>query len=82
MAEAGDAKVVLEAAFAGDPASAELFIAGEDGYAFSTPVREERDGKTFFSVEVTRPDEKPGGAGLHYTLVTEKGAVNGTLPYF
>ncbi|HEY6633177.1 MAG TPA: protein-disulfide reductase DsbD domain-containing protein [Rhizobiaceae bacterium] len=80
--QAGDAHVVLEAAFPGDPETAELFIAGEDGYVFSTPVREERDGKTFFSVEMTRPDEAPKGAGLHYTLVTDKGAVNGVLPYF
>jgi len=80
--KAGDAKVLLEAAFPGDPATAELFVAGEDGYVFSTPVREERDGRTFFSLEVTRPDEAPDGTGLHYTLVTDKGAVNGLLPYF
>lgn len=80
--KAGDAKAVLTAAFPGDPATAELFIAGEDGYAFTTPVRKERGGKTVFSVEVTRPEEKPAGAGLHYTLVTDAGAVSGTLPYF
>lgn len=75
-------KATLEAKFPGDPESAELFIAGEDGYVFTTPVREERGGKTFFSVEVTRPDEKPKGAGLRYTLVTNAGAVNGIVPYF
>ena len=80
--KAGGGKVVLEATFPGDPATAELFIAGGDGYVFSAPVREERHGKTFFSVEVTRPDEAPKGAGLHYTLVTDRGAVNGVLPYF
>jgi DsbC/DsbD-like thiol-disulfide interchange protein len=80
--KAGDAKVVLEATFPSDPEGAELFIAGEDGYVFSTPVREQRDGKTFFSLEVTRPDEKPAGPGLHYTLVTDTGAVSGLLPYF
>lgn len=78
----GETKAVLEAAFPGDTATAELFLSGEDGYVFATPVREERDGKTFFSVEVTRPDEAPQGPGLHYTLVTDKGAVNGVLPYF
>ena len=79
--KAGD-KVILEATFPGDPQSAEFFIAGDGNYVFGTPVREERDGKTFFSVEVTRPDETPKGAGLHYTLVTDAGAVNGVLPYF
>ncbi|MDQ2634195.1 MAG: hypothetical protein M3Y78_10720 [Pseudomonadota bacterium] len=80
--QAGDGKVVLEATFPGNPESAELFIAGEEGYVFSTPVRKQRDGKTFFAVEVTRPDEAANGAGLHYTLVTDAGAVNGLLPYF
>jgi DsbC/DsbD-like thiol-disulfide interchange protein len=78
----GDAKVVFEATFPGDPESAELFVAGDGNYVFAMPVREERDGKTFFSVEVTRPDEKPTGPGLHYTLVTNAGAVSGLLPYF
>jgi len=83
VAEADDGtKVTLEATFPGDPSTAELFISGEDGYVFTTPVREERDGKTYFSVEVTPPDEKPTGPGLHYTLVTNAGAVNGILPYF
>jgi len=82
IAETVGDKVVLEATFPGDPASAQLFIGGEEGYASTTPVREERDGRTFFSVEVTRPDKKPEGEGLHYTLVTDAGAVNGILPYF
>jgi DsbC/DsbD-like thiol-disulfide interchange protein len=80
--KAGDRKAVLQATFPGNPESAELFIAGEDGYVFATPAKEERDGKTFFSLEVTRPDETPKGVGLHYTLVTDAGAVSGTLPYF
>jgi DsbC/DsbD-like thiol-disulfide interchange protein len=82
VVEKAGEKIVLEAAIRGNPATAELFLSGESGYVFSTPVREERDGKTFFVVEVTRPDEKPGGPGLHYTLVTDSGAVNGILPYF
>lgn len=80
--KAGDGKAVLQATFPGNPESAELFIAGEDGYVFATPIKEERDGKTFFSLGVTRPDETPKGVGLHYTLVTDAGAVSGTLPYF
>ncbi len=80
--KSGEAKAMLEAVFPGNSENADLFIAGEDGYVFAKPVKEERDGKTFFSLEVTRPDEKPAGTGLHYTLVTDTGAVNGVLPYF
>ena len=80
--KAGDRKAVLQATFPGNPESAELFIAGEDGYVFATPAKEVRDGKTFFSLEVTRPEETPKGVGVPYTLVTDAGAVNGTLPYF
>jgi DsbC/DsbD-like thiol-disulfide interchange protein len=74
-------KLFLEASFPGDPETAELFVAGE-GYAFTTPVRETRDGRTYFSVDVTRPDDTPAGPGLHYTLATDAGAVNGVLPHF
>jgi DsbC/DsbD-like thiol-disulfide interchange protein len=74
--------VLLEASVPGDPGSAELFVAGEDGYVFTTPVRETRDGKAFFSFEVIRPDETPTGPGIHYTLVSGAEAVNGVLPYF
>ncbi|MEP9385733.1 protein-disulfide reductase DsbD domain-containing protein [Mesorhizobium sp. KR9-304] len=77
----GDAKALLEVTSPGDAGTAELFLAGEDGYVLSTPDREIRDGTTFFVVEVTRPDEAPTGPGLHYTLVTEHGAVSGFLPY-
>lgn len=77
-----EGKIVFEADFPGNPSSAELFIAGENGYFFGTPVREQRDGKTFFSVEVTRPGARPAGPGLHYTLVTDTGAASGVVPYF
>jgi DsbC/DsbD-like thiol-disulfide interchange protein len=76
-----DGGILLNATFPGDPTTAELFIAGEHGYVFGTPVRETRDGKTAFSVDVTRPDDTPSGPGLRYTLVTEAGAVSGLLPY-
>lgn len=74
--------VLLKAIFPGSSDTAELFLAGEDGYVFAHPGRETRDGKTFFSVDVTRPDETPSGPGIRYTLVTDKGAVSGILPYF
>ncbi len=82
VSEAGSKTVLLEARFPGSPDSAELFIAADEGYSFSTPERVEKDGKTFFSVNVTAPAHKPTGAGLHYTLVTDEGAVDGLLPYF
>ncbi len=72
----------LEAAFVGDPATAELFIAGSDGYTFTAPVRSLENGKVIFTTRVDMPAAKPGGPGLHYTLVTDAGAVSGLLPYF
>ncbi|MEW9806928.1 protein-disulfide reductase DsbD domain-containing protein [Mesorhizobium marinum] len=74
-------RLVLEASFPGDPESAELFVAGE-GHVFTTPVRETRGGKTFFSVEMTPPDQTPERPVIHYTLATDAGAVNGVLPRF
>ena len=35
----------------------------------------------FLVPALSLPDEKPQGAGLHYTLVTDAGAVSGLLPY-
>lgn len=82
VSEPGAKEVLLEASFPGDPAKAELFIASEDGYTFSTPVRHEKDGKTVFSAEVLLPARLGTGPGLPYTLATDKGAVSGFLPYF
>lgn len=75
-------KLLVEAKFPGDPASAELFLAGGDGYAFGMPERVEKDGKTLFSVDIlARPGALPQGDGLHYTLVTSAGAVAGLVPF-
>ncbi|NGO52261.1 protein-disulfide reductase DsbD domain-containing protein [Allomesorhizobium camelthorni] len=75
-------KLIVEAKFPGDPASAEFFLAGADGYAFGTPERVEKEGKTLFSLEIlARPDSVPAGDGLHYTLVTDAGAVGGRIPF-
>ena len=49
---------------------------------FATPVRELRDGKTFFSVDLTRPDEPPKGPGFTIRWSRTAGAVSGILPYF
>jgi DsbC/DsbD-like thiol-disulfide interchange protein len=82
LAEKSETTATFEASFPGTLSTAELFVAGADGYVFTTPVRQERDEKTFFTVEVTRPDETPVGPGLHYTLATDAGAVSGVMPYF
>jgi DsbC/DsbD-like thiol-disulfide interchange protein len=82
LAEKSATTATFEASLPGTPSSAELFIAAADGYVFATPIRQERDGKTLFTVEVTRPDEAPVGPGLHYTLATDAGAVSGVVPYF
>lgn len=75
-------KLIVEAKFPGDPASAEFFLAGEEGYAFGTPERIGENGRTLFSVEIlARPDGVPTGDGLHYTLVTGTGAVSGNIPF-
>jgi DsbC/DsbD-like thiol-disulfide interchange protein len=75
-------KLVVEAKFPGDPASAEFFLATSDGYAFGAPERVEKEGKTLFSLEIlARPDSVPAGDGLHYTLVTGSGAVGGRIPF-
>lgn len=78
----GDTTVVLEAHFPGEPASAELFIAGDEGYTFTTPEKTQKDGKTLFSTEVSLPARLGTGPGLHYTLLTDRGSVSGLLPYF
>ncbi len=74
--------LVVEANFPGNPASAELFLAGADGYALGVPAKTTKDNKTLFSVELLdAPASPPAGDGLHYTLVTPAGSVSGLLPY-
>lgn len=62
--------------------TAELFVAGEDGYVFGTPVAKTGGGKLVFEVPVlSRPAARPPGAGVPYTLTSPAGAVSGFLPY-
>lgn len=82
VSEPGAQTVVLEAALPGDPASAELYLAGEEGYTFTTPTKTIKDGKALFTSEVSLPARTGTGPGLRYTLVTDSGAVSGLLPYF
>jgi len=76
--------VGLKVAAPSDASSAELFLAGGDGYLFTQPEAETTDGDTIFEADIiTRPKAKPAkGEGIHYTLVTDDGAVSGLLPYF
>lgn len=82
VSKPGEAELVLDAVVPGDAQTAELFIAGDEGYTFTAPVRTVRDGKTLFTTKASLPAKPATGKGLHYTLVTDKGAVNGLLPYF
>jgi DsbC/DsbD-like thiol-disulfide interchange protein len=77
-----DETLIVEASVPGDGASADFFVAGEEGYMFGTPVRSEKAGKTIFTVPILdRPSTAPTGEGLFYTLTAADGAVSGTLPY-
>lgn len=80
--EADAETLVVEALAPGDGAVEDLFIAGSDGYAFGQPEAFETDGRRYFRIPLTRPETRPEGAGLAYTLVTRAGAVSGHLPYF
>lgn len=82
IATASDDTLTVEATLPEDARSAELFLAGEGGYAFATPVAKPADGKLVFEVPVVaKPAHKPDGQGLPYTLTSSAGAVSGFLPY-
>lgn len=73
-----DKELLVMATLPGSSDSAELFIAGENGYMFGTPRRAERDGKTLFSVPIVAKPASSSG-DFHYTLAGPSGAVQGTL---
>lgn len=82
VAEANTDSLEAVAVFPGNPASADLFVDGTDGYTLGTPEKSIRDGKAVFLIPILdRPADKPGGDGLPYTLSTRAGAVDGYLPY-
>ena len=82
LVEAGKDEVLVEAEFAGEPDTVDFFLAGSDGYQFGPPERREQGERLLFSVPILeRPEKAPAEGALHYTLVTEAGAVSGTLPY-
>ena len=74
--------LVVEASFPGSPEAADFFIAGERDYMFGAPVRGEKDGKLVFTIPILdRPSTTPTDGGLHYTLTSAAGAVEGVLPF-
>jgi len=60
----------------------DVFIAADQGYYFQAPKISENDGRTLITMPVTKPHTRPSSGGLHYTLVTDQGAVSGILPFF
>lgn len=82
LLSANDKQIVLSAAFPGSKDKVGFFLAGVDGYMFGAPVQSEMSGKVVFIVPILdKPAEKPAGAGLPYTLVTQAGAVDGVVPF-
>ncbi|HEY4191300.1 MAG TPA: protein-disulfide reductase DsbD domain-containing protein [Mesorhizobium sp.] len=74
--------LVVEASAPGDSQAVDFFIAGASDYMFGTPVRGIEGGKITFKVPILdRPTSKPTGSGLHYTLTSADGAVQGLVPY-
>lgn len=75
-------RVVVEARLPDRARQVDLFVVSEHGYVFGTPELQEKDGKVLFSVPILeRPATAPTEGVLHYTLVTESGSVDGTLPF-
>jgi DsbC/DsbD-like thiol-disulfide interchange protein len=78
----GKDEVVVEAAYPGEPNAVDFFLAGSAGYLFGPPERRLNGEQLVFSVPILeRPDKTPDRGGLLYTLVSQGGAVSGTLPY-
>ncbi|WP_237683995.1 protein-disulfide reductase DsbD domain-containing protein [Pseudaminobacter soli (ex Zhang et al. 2022)] len=80
--EASEDHLLVEAVLPQGATDADVFIASDDGYAFREPKKVNREGDLLFRIPVIKPAQRPSGAGLHYTLVTDAGAVSGTIPYF
>lgn len=73
--------VTVEAKFAGEPADADFFLAGAEGYQFAPPERRDEGGRLLFSVPILQqPDTAPNKGALQYTLTSAAGAVSGAIP--
>lgn len=74
--------LVVEAKLPNQAGHVDLFVAGEHGYVFGTPERQEKGGKILFSVPILeQPATAPAEGAIHYTFVTDSGSVDGTLPF-
>lgn len=74
--------LVVQVAAPGDPKAVDFFVAGANDFMFGTPTRDENAGKITFSVPILdRPTVNPADSGLHYTLTSDAGSVQGLLPY-
>lgn len=74
-------ELLVQAAYPGDAEGVDFFIAADGGYAFGQPKKAIDGGKVTFAVPVlARPDGKPDGQGLHYTLTAGSAAVSGLVP--
>ncbi|MCP9231596.1 hypothetical protein NMG46_15235 [Mesorhizobium sp. LMG 17147] len=74
--------LIVEASVPGSPEGADFFVAGERDYMFGAPARSVKDGKLIFTVPILdRPSTTPTDGGLHYTLTSAAGAVEGLLPF-
>lgn len=77
----GKDAVTVEAAFSGDPAAVDFFLAGSDGYQFGPPERRQDGARLLFVVPILQgPDKPPDKGALTYVLVSSAGAVTGTIP--
>lgn len=73
--------VTIEAKLPGEPAGADFFLAGAEGYQFGPPERRDEGGRLLFSVPILQqPDKAPDKGALQYTLTGAAGAVSGTIP--
>lgn len=78
--EAG--KLLVEVKLPARAEQVDLFVAGEHGFMFGAPERLEKDGSVLFSLPILeRPATALSNGSLDYTLVTDAGSVEGTLPF-
>lgn len=73
-------RLIVETALPDDAGMADLFVAGAHGVMFGNTGSQQENGRTVFSTPIlAQPETIPAATIIHYTLVTDRGAVNGTL---
>jgi DsbC/DsbD-like thiol-disulfide interchange protein len=78
IAEAGDEWIVVDTALPADARLVDLFVAGTETLALGTPERQPEEGGNRFRVPVASRSGKDAES-VAYTLVTDLGAVSGTM---